>query len=267
MTGYVSLYKAKGGQTIKVKTLDVPPETRKFKVQGGIRKFKRVKCKQTKVEVILVAKSTKKGKGKQAEVTDDELDELETVDDLEEELDDLEDDDEEDEDEDDDDEDEEDDEDEDDDDEDEDEDDEDDDEDEDDEEEEAPKSKKKSKQRQSRAAANGRVGTAEVAEHCGVDARTLRMVLRKHKIEKDEESGRYEWKSLNHPTVKKVKKLIDKGEADNIKQESLQKLKDKKAAEKDAKAKTDKKGKKKGKKSKDEDETPKKKGKKKNKKK
>lgn len=256
MTGYVSLYQSKGGQKLVVKTLEEPPETRRFKVQGGTKKFKRVKCKQHKVEVIIVAKTAKKSK-KNTTVTDDEIDELETVDDLEEELDeDLEDDEDEDEDEEDEDEDED------------EEDDEDEDDEDEDEEEEEPKSKKKgkkSKSKSTRAAQNGKVGTGEVAEHCGVDSRTLRMVLRKHEIPKDEESGRYEWKSLTSPTVKKIKKLIDKGEADAIKSESLQKLKDKKAAEKDAKVKTDKKGKK-GKKPKDGADTSKKKNKKKGKK-
>jgi hypothetical protein len=121
-----------------------------------------------------------------------------------------------------------------------------DDEDEDDEDEEpAPKkSKKKQKTRQSQAAKNGKVGTAEVAEFCGIDARTLRMVLREKSIPKDEESGRYEWPSLKSKEVVKIKKLVDGGAADKIKKASLDKLKAKKEAEKaekDAKAKTSKK--------------------------
>jgi hypothetical protein len=66
-------------------------------------------------------------------------------------------------------------------------------------------------------------------------------------IPKDEESGRYEWSSLNSKEVKRIKKLVDGGAADKIKKASLDKLKAKKEAEKadkDAKAKTSKKGKK-----------------------
>jgi hypothetical protein len=242
MPGYVSLYKSKGGLKIVVKTLEEPPETRKFKVHGGVKKFKRVAMKKHLQEVVIVAKAAKKSK-KNTDVTDDEIDELETVDDLEEALEEDEDeveddDDDEDEDDDEEDEDEDDDEDE--------PDDEDDDEDDEDEEDEKPK-KKKSKNKGRRRTTAGKVGTADVAEHCGVDSRTLRMVLRKHKIAKDDETGRYEWPSLKDPTVKKIKKLIDKGEADNIKKESLDRLKEKKAAEKDAKKKTSKSGKKKDK--------------------
>ena len=233
--GYIALYKSSGGNKVVTKTLDYPPEVRKFKVPGGIKKFKRVSYKEARVEVFIVAKATKKStKKKNTEVTDDELDELESVDDLEEEVDedledeDVDEDEDEDEDEDDEDEDED----------DEDEPDDEDDEDEDEEDEEPPKRKKgKSKPRQSRAAKEGLVGTQEIAKAAGCDARTLRMVLRKHKVAKDEESGRYQWKSLNDPTVKKILKWIKAGEADSIKKESLDKLKAKKAAEKTAKSK------------------------------
>jgi hypothetical protein len=220
--GYVALYKSKGGEKLIVRSLTPPPEVRTFKVAGGLRKFKRVKYRFHLQEVIIVAKAaTKKKKNpKSNEITDDELDELEGVEDLddldeeeeEEEVEEDEDDEEEPEDE-------------------------DDDEDEDEEEEEAPKSKKKSKKpKQSQAAKNGKVGTAEVAEYCGIESRALRMVLREHEIPKDEESGRYEWPSLKSKQVQKIKKLIDSGEAKKIQQRSLDKLKERKAAEKKAKA-------------------------------
>lgn len=90
---------------------------------------------------------------------------------------------------------------------------------------------------ESRAAANGKVGSAEIAAAGGTDARTLRMVLRKHQIEKNPETNRYEWDSMKDPTVKKILKLLKDGEADNVKQEGLQRLKDSKAA-KDAAEKT-----------------------------
>lgn len=217
-----------------VKSLTPPPDTRKFKVAGGIRKYKRVAFKEQLQEVIIVAKATKtKKNAKSNEVTDDEIDELEGLEDLDEELEEAEDEDEDEE--------------------------ESDDEDDDDEEEEAPKKgkgkKASSKPKQSQAAKAGFVGTSELAEDLGIDSRSLRMVLRKLR-EKDEgfapdsESGRYQWKSLNDPQVKNIKKAIKDGLHTQIKNESLQKLKDKKAAEKGAKDKTDKKSSKKGKKDK-----------------
>ena len=77
------------------------------------------------------------------------------------------------------------------------------------------------------------IGTAEIAEAAGVDSRTLRMVLRKHSVAKDEETGRYEWPSLNHKQVKQILKWIKAGEADNIKQDAFNKLKERKAAKED----------------------------------
>jgi hypothetical protein len=228
MRGYIALYKSPRGDSLVVKSLSPPPEVRKFRVAGGTRKFKRVSYKIQLQEVIIVAKSTKAAKNKKsAEVTDDEIDELDGLEDLDEELEEDEDVEEEDEDEEDEDEDEE----------------EDDDEDE-EEEEPAPK---KSKKRQSQAAKNGKVGTAELAEDLGIDSRTLRMVLRKLRenddtYAPDSETGRYQWNSLKDPQVKKIKKAIKDGLDKQIKSESLQKLKERKEAERaSAKEKTDKK--------------------------
>lgn len=97
----------------------------------------------------------------------------------------------------------------------------------------------------SRAAANGKVGTAEIAAAGGCDARTLRMVLRKLEIPKDEETGRYEWDSMKDKTVVKILKELKGGAAEKVKAEGLQRLKDTKAA-KDAaeKAEDTKEGKK-----------------------
>jgi hypothetical protein len=75
------------------------------------------------------------------------------------------------------------------------------------------------------------------------------MVLRKHNVEKDAETGRYEWSSMNHKTVKQILRWIEKGEHNDIKKDSLDRLKAKKAAEK-AEAPAAKKKNKKGKKSK-----------------
>jgi hypothetical protein len=92
----------------------------------------------------------------------------------------------------------------------------------------------KSKAKPSRSrTTDGMVGTAEIAEAAGVDSRTLRMVLRKHSVPKDEETGRYEWPSLNHKQVKQILKWIKAGEADNIKQDAFNKLKERKAAKED----------------------------------
>jgi len=121
------------------------------------------------------------------------------------------------------------------------------DEDEDEDDEPAPKAKKgraKKAAPKPRVRDDGMVGTTEVAAEFGVDSRTLRMVLRKHGIPKNADSGRYEWEGLNDKTVVKIGKLIAKGEAKAVKTESLQKLKDKKEAEKAAAAKATKKTKK-----------------------
>lgn len=226
--GYVALYKSKAGDKVVIKSVSFPPKTRILKGQGGLRKYRRIKYQKHLQEVLIVAKATKKGKGRTAEVTDSEIDDLEGIDDLDDLEEDLEDEEPEDEvdedDEDTEDEDE-------------------DDEDEDDDEEVVVKKKsKKSKTKPttSRAAANGKVGSAEIAKEAGIDARRLRMVLRKHEVEKDEESGRYEWSSMKHPTVKKILKWIKDGEADDIVKEQLQKLKDNKAKKASKKKKVSK---------------------------
>lgn len=244
--GYIALYKSRGGVKVVVKSITKPPKERVFKVQGGNRKFRRIKYKQQLQEVLIVARATKtpakksgssrRKKQEDVEVTDDEIDELESVDELEEdeeleeEDEDLDEDEEEEDDEDEDEP------------EDEDEDDEDEDEDEDDEEDEEPPKRSK-KPRQSRAAADGMVGTNEIAKKAGVDSRTLRMVLRKHKVKKDPETRRYQWKSFNDPTVKKILKWLKAGEAEDIKKESLAKLKEGQEKKRAAKKSAEKKGK------------------------
>jgi len=209
------------GDLITVKQLSKPTtKTRKFKVAGGLRNYKLIRLTSQTKEVIIVARAAKK-KQNTKDLEDDDLEELEAL----EELDDLED--EEDEDDEDVDSDEEDDEDEDEEDEDEDEDDEeeDDEDDEEEDEEPAPKKSKKKTPAKSRAREDGRVGSQEVAEHFNTDARTLRMVLRKHKIAKNPDSGRYDWSSLNHPEVKKIGRLIKGGAAKEAKAEGLERVK------------------------------------------
>jgi hypothetical protein len=243
--GYRAIYTTKDGQKVVVTSLSPLPKKRRFKVAGGIRTFTRVSYKKQLQEVIIVAKSTKKPAKSKKTVTDDELEELDGL----EELDELEDEDEdEDEVEEDEPEDE----------------DEDEDEDDDDEEPAPKKAKKAAKPRQSRAAADGMVGTQELAADLDVTPRELRMVLRKLR-EKDDvyspdsETGRYQWKSLKDKQVLKIKKAIESGLHKTIRDEALQVLKDKKAAEKaassnDASAKTKKNKKKKTKKVVDDDE-------------
>jgi hypothetical protein len=246
MWQYKSVYLSKKGTRVLVTTLHEPPDKMKLKEAGGIHIFRRVKTIKSLHEVIIVAKkSAKAATKKNTTVTDDELDELETVDDLDE----LEDEDVEDEDTEDDEEDEEDE------DEDEPDDEDEDDEEEEDEEEPAPKSKKKgSKPRQSQAAKNGKIGTNEVADSVGIDARTLRMALRELRKEDasfapDPETGRYQWDSMKDPQVKKIQKAIKAGLHTELKKASLDRLKETKAAEraeKDARAKTSTKKAKKG---------------------
>lgn len=90
------------------------------------------------------------------------------------------------------------------------------------------------------------VGSAEVADHFNVDARTLRMVFRKHGIEKDPDSNQYRWPNFKDKTVVKIGKLLKEGAAEDIKKESLEKLKTTQAEKKAAKkgGKKDKAGKK-----------------------
>jgi hypothetical protein len=114
------------------------------------------------------------------------------------------------------------------------------------------RTKKAPTKRPSRAAADGLVGTQEVAEFCGVSSRELRMVLRElrkknPKFAPDSETGRYQWKSLNDKQVLAIKKAIDSGLHKDIKTASLEKLKAdqaEKKASKDARSKTTKVGKK-----------------------
>jgi hypothetical protein len=120
---------------------------------------------------------------------------------------------------------------------------EDEDDDDDEEEEEAPrkrrssKSSSKSKSKASRSrTTDGKVGTQEVAEHLGIEPRALRMVLRRLKIDKDDETQRYEWSSLNHPAVKKIKKAVEGGAVKREQRASLDKLKAKKAGAKRSKS-------------------------------
>lgn len=226
ITTYEGEYKRKNQPkaTITINSLNRPPGKKSFRTRTGEQQFTLTKLKKIKRKVIIVAKTKKRTKAVEA----DELEELEGLEDLDEELEELdevvdeadEDDDELEDDNEDDDEDE--------------------DDDEEDEEPAPKKSKKSSKSTAKKKAAKSGVNTAEVAEHFGVDGRTLRMVLRKHGIEKDE-NKRYEWSSLKHPEVIKIGKLLAKGEATAAKKEKLDALKDKKTSKTSTKAKKRKK--------------------------
>ena len=212
--------KTKPETQVIIHSVREPPGQVTLNTGHGKRKFiaKSVRTRLTKVIIVASTKGRKKA------VTEDELEEIEGLEDIEieddedieiEDEEDVEDDEEEPE-----------------------------DEDEDEDEEPAPKAKKgraKKPAAKAKAREDGLVGTTEVAAHFGVDSRTLRMVLRKHGIEKSNDSGRYEWEGLNDKTVVRIGKLIAKGEAKAVKAESLQKLKDKKEAEKVAATKASKK--------------------------
>lgn len=249
ITTYTATYKngkkGKGKKVVIIRTINKPPPPQKELQLAGdaLRLFTRTKLTKSKRKAIVIMattktkKSSKKSKTREKPVEDETLEELTDLEEIEEEDEETTDDDETTTDSTDD----------------EDSDDEDSDDDEDDDEEVAPPPKsKKKKKKSSRAKDNGKVGTQEIAEAAGVDSRTLRMVLRKHEVEKDPESGRYEWESLEHKTVKQILKWIAKGEAKDIKQESLDKLKEKKAKKEGTKVK--KKNKKKKKETEEEDD-------------
>ena len=68
------------------------------------------------------------------------------------------------------------------------------------------------------------VGSSEVAEHFGIEPRSLRVLLRKNKIPKDADSGTYQWRSLTSPAVVKIGKLIKSGGVRKAQQENFDKL-------------------------------------------
>lgn len=199
-------YRSKAGVEILVYTVTKPTKTRVFRAAGGNRKFRAYKVQSTTREVIVVAKAAKKAKNKKAaEVEDNELEELENLEDLEA----L---------------------------------------DEDTDSKPAKKGKSKTKgtttkKKKSRSADDG-VGTAELAEAAGTDGRSLRMYLRKAKITKDEDKGRYWWPSLSDPEAKKIIKAVKAGAVDEVKKEGLERLKASQAEKKAAEGKKSKKGKK-----------------------
>jgi hypothetical protein len=63
------------------------------------------------------------------------------------------------------------------------------------------------------------------------------MILRRHDVPTDADSGRYEWDSLKDKEVIEIGKLIKSGEHKRVQAEALEKLKAKKAADKAPEAK------------------------------
>ena len=64
------------------------------------------------------------------------------------------------------------------------------------------------------------------------------MLLRKHAVPTDPDSGRYQWKSLTSPQVVKIGKLIKAGEHKKAQREGLDKLKASKSKKTTSNAKT-----------------------------
>jgi hypothetical protein len=62
------------------------------------------------------------------------------------------------------------------------------------------------------------------------------MLLRKE-FPKDEDDGRYEWSSLDHPEVKKILKRVKSGAVKDMTKEKLDKVKGKKAKSSKGKSK------------------------------
>lgn len=208
---YEGLYRARDGSQIRITSLNPLPQHRSFRAAGGLKKFTLRKSRTITRKVIIVARSTKKSKTVNPdpeEVLDEDLDDLADLEDL----DDLEEEDEEETEE---------------------PEDEDEDDEEDEDEEPAPKSRKKGKATPKEKAkpsrsrtTDGKIGTSELANHLDVTPRDLRMVLRKMSIPKDDETGRYEWSSLNHKDVKRIIKAVENGAVTDSKKESLDKLKE-----------------------------------------
>ena len=161
-----------------------------------------------------MARAAKKTSSKKAEVVEEELEELEDLEDLEDEP--VEDEDDEAE-----------------------------DEDEDEEDSPSPKAKsKKTKKRKTRD--DGMIGSAELAEALGTSGRELRVMLRQHKVEKNE-NNRYEWESVEDAVEEMGFKSIaaaKKGLAESRAQR-LDELKERVGKNKAAKKKTAKKSSKK----------------------
>lgn len=107
------------------------------------------------------------------------------------------------------------------------------------------KAKKSKKAKSTKAKGEGGIGTTELAEAAGTDARALRVLLRAEFPR--EEGGRYVWKSLNDPEAKAIIKRVRSGAVKDAQADKLSKLKkskSKKTSAKSTKKSTKKSGKK-----------------------
>ena len=96
---------------------------------------------------------------------------------------------------------------------------------------EAPKARKGRSKRAPAKAKKERsgIGTVEVAEAAGTNPRALRGFLRAKGYQpRDDREGRYNWKSLNDPEVKKILREVRAGELKAQNKEKLAGLKGKK---------------------------------------
>ena len=94
---------------------------------------------------------------------------------------------------------------------------------------EAPKKTRSRKKRTSKKAAPEKtgVGTAEVAAEAGIEPRALRMYLRSKGIAPGggDGGGRYNWPSMNSREVQTILKDINKGAVDKLNKEKIADLK------------------------------------------
>ena len=102
----------------------------------------------------------------------------------------------------------------------------------------ARKSRKKSSAKKPAAKKRTGIGTKEVAEEAGVEQRKLRAFLRAKGYQpRDDRDGRYEWKSLNDPEVKRILRDIAKSGTEKATKAETAKVKGKKTAAKKSPAK------------------------------
>jgi len=112
------------------------------------------------------------------------------------------------------------------------------DEDEDEDPDEAPRKSRRSKSKKAAPKKKVGVGTTELAEATGVNARSIRMFLRAKEVQpRDDREGRYSWKSVNDPEFKRLVKEIKAGGAAKVNEEKLADLKSRKKGRKKTTAK------------------------------
>lgn len=104
---------------------------------------------------------------------------------------------------------------------------------------EAPKAKRSRKKSSSKkaAATKSGVGTAELADEAGVEARQVRAFLRSSGYQpRDEREGRYNWASRKDPEFREIVKKIKGGAVERMNKQKLADLKEKKSKKSTAKS-------------------------------